>query len=75
MDEVVFVVTPDDQRLHELNETAALIWECAAAGCTAEDAARAIVEQYEVDLDTALADVRACCEDLVNRKILVAEPA
>lgn len=70
---VVFVVTPDDQRLHELNETAAAIWECAANGCTVEDATAAIVARFEVTQERALEDVRKCCEDLVRRQILVEE--
>lgn len=74
VDGLAFVVTGDDQKLHTLNQTATRLWELAAAGCTAEEAADALVELFEVDRPTALADVRQCLEDLVDRRILIREP-
>jgi hypothetical protein len=70
---LAFVVTPDDHKLHTLNATASEIWKRAASGCTPEDAAAAIVDGFDVDLETALADVHACCRDLVERRILTGE--
>jgi len=73
LDGLVFVVTPDDHRLHTLNATAAELWRCAANGCTIDEAANAIVERFSVDFATAQQDVAACCEDLVQRQILLAD--
>lgn len=74
VDGLAFVVTGDDQKLHTLNATATRLWELAAAGCTAEDAAGALVERFDVDTPTALADARECLDDLVARRILIVEP-
>jgi len=75
LDGQAFVITPDDQRLHQLNGAASVIWSCAADGCTIEQAAEAITDRYEVDLETARRDVAACCEDLVTRAILLMDDA
>ena len=73
VDGLAFVVTPEDNKLHTLNETATEMWILAEAGCTAEQAAQALVEQFEVALPEALRDVQVCLEDLVERQILVAD--
>ncbi len=75
IDELAFVVTADDNKLHTLNLTATHLWQLAAKGdgCTAAQAADALVEQFEVDRPTALRDATGCLDDLVKRRILVAE--
>lgn len=73
IDGLAFVVTPDDNKLHTLNATATELWSLAGQGVTAEDAAAALSRDYEVDAATALADARACLDDLVKRQILVAD--
>ena len=73
VDGLAFVVTPDDNKLHTLNGSATKLWTIAkGAPITADDAARALVETYEIDAETARADAIACLEDLVARAILVA---
>ncbi len=69
----LFVITPDDNTLHTLNATATAIWERAVNGCTVADAVEAVVSQYDVDAERALADVASCCDELVRRRILVCE--
>lgn len=73
IDGQAFVVTPDDNKLHTLNGAATMLWTLAAQGTTAEDAAAALLREYEVDDATARADAAACLDDLVARRILVEE--
>lgn len=73
IDGLAFVVTPRDNRLHSLNETATRIWELSKHGCTAEEAADALYTEFAVTLEAAQADVRACLDDLVAREILLVE--
>src|SRR5688572_7740825 len=73
VDGLAFVVTPDDNKLHTLNGSATRLWTIAkGAPITAEDAALALIETYDVDEATARTDALACLEDLVARAILVA---
>lgn len=70
---MAFVVTPDDNKLHTLNETATRLWKLADDGVTADEAAGVLEREFAVDADTALADARACLDDLVARGILIAD--
>ena len=47
IDGLAFVITPHDNKLQTLNQTATEIWRLAADGCTADAAASAIVELYD----------------------------
>lgn len=71
VDGVAFIVTAANNRMHSLNSTATLLWKLAEDGITADDAARALVEEFEVALDVATADAAECLDDLVERQILV----
>jgi hypothetical protein len=73
IDGQAFVVTPDDNKLHTLNGAATMLWTLAAQGTSTEDAAAALLREYEVDDATARADAAACLEDLVARRILLVE--
>jgi hypothetical protein len=73
IDGQAFVVTPDDNRLHTLNETATCLWRLSQTGMTADAAATALTEEFEIDLETARRDAERCLEDLVTRQILVVE--
>ena len=73
VDGLAFVITPDDNKLHTLNEQATLLWQLAAHPLGAEAAAGALMMIYEVDAETALADAAAWLEDFASRDILVPE--
>ena len=45
--------------IHQLNPTASFIWQQAQDGASAEGIAAALVEQYDVDLETAHRDAVA----------------
>jgi hypothetical protein len=67
-----YIVTPNNQKLHTLNQTATVLWQLAAGGCTADEAADTLVARFQVEREQALADATRCLEDLVVRQILVA---
>lgn len=71
IDGLAFVVTPDDNKLHTLNEAATVLWNRGADGLSADDAAAALCDEYEIDEVTARRDAEACLDDLVARKIFV----
>ena len=70
---LAFVVTPDNNRLHTLNDTATYLWQQAADGLTSEAAAERLSARYQVDRETALRDADVCLRDLVARQILIVE--
>ena len=75
IDGLAFVVTPDDNKLHTLNDTATHLWQLAANGLTTEAAADELSTRYQVDRETALRDADVCLRDLVARQILVLDRA
>ena len=71
-DEVV-VLTPSDSRLHTLDTVGGRIFELADGSRKVSEIAARIVEEFEVDLETASADAAAFVAMLVERKVLVLE--
>lgn len=74
IDGQAFVVTPDDNKLHTLNDAATLLWTLAAQGASVAAAAALLCQEFEVDPGTAQVDAAACLDDLVARRILLVEP-
>jgi hypothetical protein len=72
VDGLAFVITPDDNQLHTLNGSATALWKSAMAPIAVDDAARVLVDAYEIDEATAGRDALECLEDLVARGILLA---
>ncbi|MDA8132413.1 MAG: PqqD family protein [Elusimicrobia bacterium] len=68
--EELFVVDAASARLHELNGTAAVIWECLAAGQDEDGIVAALAGKFEVDRDAARADCRAFIKELISSGLL-----
>lgn len=60
----------DQGRYWNLNPTGALVLQTLLAGGTAEQAARALADQYAVDLDNASRDVRELVDELRSAGLL-----
>ncbi len=56
----------DRSQYWNLNPTGALILQTLLAGGTADQAARALAEQYAVDVDTASRDVQELIDELCS---------
>jgi hypothetical protein len=64
--EVVLVNVRSDEVMH-LNPAASFLWSNLDGQLSLEDIARAITEEYDVDLDTALADAVEFASSLVEQ--------
>jgi hypothetical protein len=69
-----FVVTARQNQLHTLNRTATRLWDLAGVnGCTVAEAVACLVAEFEVDEETARADVERSFAEMVAKEILAAD--
>lgn len=66
----VFIVDAAKAEMHELNGTAALIWEGLAAGKTEKAIISAIMSEFEIEERTALADLESFRAELKRAGLL-----
>lgn len=66
------IISPDDSQVHELNETASVIWKIADGKHSVDQIAEVVAEGYEVPLEVAQADVRELIEMLSAKGLLMA---
>jgi hypothetical protein len=52
------IISPEDSQVHELNETASLIWK-HAEGKTVQEVAERLSAVYEISVEAARADIDA----------------
>jgi hypothetical protein len=71
----VVIISPQDSVLHELNQTASLIWKLATGTRGIPEIARQVAAEFEVDEATALADTRSFVEELCSKGLLLPEAA
>lgn len=71
IDDETVIISPGESLMHELNDTGSVVWKNIDGHRTAEDLAALLVEQYEVTLQTALADTLYLLEELSTRKLLL----
>jgi Coenzyme PQQ synthesis protein D (PqqD) len=71
IDDETVIISPGESVMHELNDTGSVVWKNIDGHRTAEDLAALLVEQYEVTLQTALADTLSLLEELATRKLLL----
>ena len=66
------IISPEDRHVHELNETASLIWTNADGKHSVDQIAGIIATRYEVELLEAKADVDELIEVLSAKGLLQA---
>ena len=66
----VFIVDAAKAEMHELNGTAALIWEGLAAGKTEKAIVSAIMSEFEIEEKTARADLENFVKELGKTGLL-----
>lgn len=71
IDGEALVITPEDSKLHTLNETATYIWDRADGSRTLEAIAAEMADEFEVDPVTLRAEAIAFVEDAVQRGLMV----
>jgi hypothetical protein len=67
----IVIISPEDSQVHELNETAALVWKSADGAQSVDEIAAGMTAQYEVSLDRALADVAELIAQLREKQLLL----
>ena len=66
------IISPEDSHVHELNETASLVWTNADGKHCVDEIAGVIAARYDVELLEAKADVDELIEVLSAKGLLVA---
>jgi hypothetical protein len=64
------IITPEDSRLHTLNEVGTLVWEAADGRTSIAEIIRRVCREFDVTAERAAADVDAFVDDLVARGLL-----
>ena len=57
-------------RIHQLNETATLIWPLSGTASSVEESASRMADTFEVDADIALRDVRRALDEFCAAGLL-----
>jgi hypothetical protein len=65
------IISPEDSHVHELNETASIIWANADGKHSVDELAGVIAARYEVELTEAKADVDELVEVLSAKGLLM----
>lgn len=72
IDSEAVIISPEDSHVHELNETASIIWTNADGKHSVDEIVGVIAARYEVELPEAKADVDELIEVLSAKGLLVA---
>jgi Coenzyme PQQ synthesis protein D (PqqD) len=67
----IVIISPENSQLHELNETAALIWKQADGKSDAEQIAARLAEEFDVAPEAARADVTELLAQLEEKELLL----
>lgn len=70
IEDSVVIISPEDSLVHELNDTATFIWKQFNGKHTLEEIAARLVEEYEIDTATALADIERLATALGEKGLL-----
>jgi hypothetical protein len=66
----IVIISPEDSQVHELNETASLIWKYADGIRSCDEIAAKLSAEFDVALATARADVSQLVAALEERRLL-----
>jgi hypothetical protein len=70
IDGEIVIISPENSQVHELNETAALVWKRADGAQTVEEIAAGIAAEFEVSCESALNDVAELISQLAEKQLL-----
>ena len=73
IDDELVVLDKKHGKIHQLNETASLVWAAIAAGNSLGTIAASLVERYGVSSDTAAKDIDAVVRQFENLHMLEPE--
>lgn len=70
-DDVIAFNLSGEREFHNLNATAAAVFEALQVPCTSEDLARKLVEEFAVDMAQASTDVESLLGELKSKRLIV----
>lgn len=70
VDGEVLVLDPDRDQVHQLNQTAGLIWRHYDSGAEIDEIARALAMEFDVDEDKAQRDVRKAVDEFRRLELI-----
>jgi hypothetical protein len=70
IDDERYVLNPETSELHAFNEVGARIWDLLNGERSLQDVAAAIADEYDIELESAEADVGEFVETLVAKGIV-----
>lgn len=71
IDGEVVIISPEDSQVHELNETASLIWKHADGAHGLEEITARVAEVYDVAPEAARTDVAEMIAQLDEKRLLI----
>lgn len=72
-EDALIVVDVRSRQVHELNATAAWLWECLEQGCGRRELAEVFCHHYDVHMERAKRDVEKLLSELLQRDLIVSE--
>ena len=73
-DENALLITPDDSKIHKLNETATFIWEMLQdKTLSINEIAQEIVNEFEVSIEIAEKDIKNIINKMAKKQIVFKE--
>ncbi|MDZ5461424.1 PqqD family protein [Azohydromonas lata] len=73
VDSEVLILDTVSNHIHQLNETASIVWRLQREGCTAPDIAAALAQDFAIDESRALADVHDVLQRLASLNLLTGD--
>jgi len=71
VDGEIVIISPEDSQVHELNETASLIWKYADGIRSCDEIAAELAAEFDVALEAARADAAELIEALEEKRLLL----
>lgn len=71
IDGEIMIISPEDNVLHELNETAAEVWRSVDGKRGLREIAESLAETYDAPFETVQADVEELVADLAAKRLLL----
>lgn len=69
----IYIVDVKNSLLYKLNPTATVVWECIKKGKDLNKIVRYVTEEYEVDIETAISDIKQLLADMEQKGLIVKE--
>jgi phosphatidylserine decarboxylase len=70
IDGEIVIISPEDSQVHELNETAALVWKHADGERSVEQIAAGVAAEYDVSCESAQKDIAELIAQLEEKQLL-----